>query len=170
MPTTTKLFLLVALLIAAPAAAGERASGSKLDEVQRGAQARPFSLEQTTHVFTKTADGGIRRIVVKENASSEQLGLIRAHLLEISRRFAQCDFSDPAKIHGADMPGLAALREANPGQISVEYEELPNGAQIGYSAEDPALIQASHQWFAAQLKDDARRAIPDHPHHPTHGR
>jgi len=162
-------FPLIMLLIAGSVAASEKATESRLDEVQRrGLQVMPFSLEQTIHVFTKTGEGGLQQVITKENADAGQVGLIREHLAKISRQFAQGDFSDPAKIHGEDMPGLAALGAAKPGQIKIEYEDLENGGQIVYSADDPGLIEAIHQWFDAQLKDHARHAIPGHSHGPSH--
>jgi hypothetical protein len=58
------LSLLIMLLIQGPIEAGEGASESRLDEVQRrGAQVMPFSLEQTTHIFTKTVKGGIQQVI-----------------------------------------------------------------------------------------------------------
>jgi hypothetical protein len=163
------LSLLIMLLIHGPIEAGEGASESRLDEVQRrGSQVMPFSLEQTTHIFTKTDKGGIQQVIVKENADAEQIGLIQAHLSKISRHFAEGDFSDPAKIHGDDMPGLGMLKQAKPGQIKIEYKDLRNGAQISYSTEDPGLIEAIHHWFDAQLTDHARHAITGHSHDPSH--
>ena len=58
------------------------------------------------------------------------------------------------------MPGLAALREGD-GQINVVYSELPDGAQIRYTASDPTLVAAIHAWFAAQLSDHGGHAM-DH--------
>jgi hypothetical protein len=58
------------------------------------------------------------------------------------------------------MPGLAAFRTAKPGQLHVQYKELANGAEITYSAEDKALINAVHQWFDAQLADHGSDAMP----------
>ncbi|MGZ8199915.1 MAG: aspartate carbamoyltransferase, partial [Methylosarcina sp.] len=92
------------------------------------------------------------------------------HLSKISGEFSRGDFSGPARIHGEDMPGLAALRAAQPGRIKIEYKDLPNGAEIVYSSDDPGLIKAIHDWFDAQLSDHARHAVPGHPHphHPRH--
>ena len=110
------LLLLIMLLMPGPIGAGERATESRLDEVQqRGEQVMPFSLEQTTHIFTKTDKGGIQQVIAKEHAGAEQIGRIQAHLSKISSQFRQGDFSDPATIHGDDMPGLATLRQAQPG-------------------------------------------------------
>jgi hypothetical protein len=76
--------------------------------------------------------------------------LIQQRLTKISQEFSRGDFSNPANIHGQNMPGLAALRTAKPGQLHVQYKDLPNGAEITYSAEDKALINAVHEWFDAQ--------------------
>lgn len=157
------------LFIAASLQAAERASDERLDEVvRRGSHVMPFDLEQTTHVFSKTGKGGLQQVVVKDSSNADQIKLIRQHLAKISNEFMQGDFSNPAKIHGEDMPGLAELRAAKLGQIKVIYRELPNGAEIDYSTDDPKLIEAIHQWFDAQLSDHARHAVPGHPEHLMH--
>ncbi len=163
------LTLLLALLIPVSAQAAEKASDAGQDEVaRRGAHVMPFDLEQTTHIFIKTEKGGIQQVIVKESSNTGQIKLIRAHLLKISREFMQGDFSDPAKIHGENMPGLAELRKAKPELIRIDYKELAEGAQIDYSTSDPGLIKAIHQWFDAQLNDHERHAVPGHDHHPPH--
>jgi hypothetical protein len=72
--------------------------------------------------------------------------------------FSQGAFSDPAAIHGADMPGLAELT-AGAVHMQFTYTPLPDGAQITYTAHDPSLIKAIHDWFAAQLTDHGHDAI-----------
>jgi hypothetical protein len=76
----------------------------------RGGQVMPFDLEQTTHVFQKLDDGGLQKVVAKDPANKKQIALIQSHLKEESEKFRKGDFSDPAKIHGEDMPGLADLK------------------------------------------------------------
>jgi hypothetical protein len=162
-------FLSAALFVAVSVQAAEKASEDRLDEVaKRGAHVMPFNLEQTTHVFSKTEKGGVQQVIVKDSSNAEQIKLIREHLSKISQEFRQGDFSDPAKIHGEDMPGLAELRTATPGQIKIVYKELPNGAEIDYSTDDTKLVEAIHQWFDAQLSDHARHAVPGHLHHQMH--
>ena len=161
--------LLIALLVTTPVYAAEKVSEQRLDEIaQRGSHVMPFNLEQTTHVFSKTATGGEQRVIVKDPANVEQIKLIREHLTKISIEFQHGDFSNPAKIHGDTMPGLDELRKAKPNQITILYKELPNGAEISYSTEVPVLINAIHKWFDAQLSDHARHAVPGHPNHQTH--
>jgi hypothetical protein len=117
----------------------------------------PFDLEQTLHVFEKLDDGGLQRVVVKDLSNKEQIPLIQAHLKEEADKFRRGDFSDPARIHGEDMPGLAELRSGT-GKIDVLCTPRPDGAQIRYAAKDPALVMALHHWFNAQLSDHGRHA------------
>jgi hypothetical protein len=124
---------------------------------KRGAQVMPFDLEQTMHMFQTLADGGRQTVTAKDPSNSAQIALIQAHLQEEAAKFQRGDFSDPAQIHGEDMPGLAALR-AGAGHIAVQYTPLPNGAQIQYTTQDPGLITALHQWFAAQRSDHGHHA------------
>jgi hypothetical protein len=161
--------LSAALLMTPSAQAADKATENRLDEVaKRGAHVMPFSLERTTHIFSKTEKGGVQQVIAKNSSDTEQIGLIHRHLSKISQEFMRGDFSDPAKIHGENMPGLEELRKASPGQIKIAYKELPNGAEIEYSTDDRQLIDAIHRWFDAQLSDHARHAVPGHPHHRMH--
>lgn len=119
-----------------------------------GSHVMPFSLEETLHVFEMTVDGGVQDVVVREAGNTEQVDLIRQHLEEEAERFARGDFSDPASLHGADMPGLAELA-AGAGRVQVAYADLPDGGRITYSTSDPMLVTAIHRWFGAQLSDHA---------------
>jgi hypothetical protein len=160
--------LLIALF-ATTRAQAQKVDEKRLDEVaRRDTHVMPFDLEKTTHVFSKTPKGGLQQVLVKDKSDTEQVGLIRAHLSEISGDFKRGDFSKPARIHGEDMPGLAELKSAKSGQIKIEYTEIPDGAQIRYSTNSPELINAIHQWFDAQLSDHPRHAVPGHDHHQMH--
>ena len=50
------------------------------------------------------------------------------------------------------MPGLSTL-EANADQISIEYRTRSDGAEVHYTTDAPALVDALHDWFAAQASD-----------------
>jgi len=157
------------LLIIGPVYAVEKASEERLDEiVKQGVHVMPFDLELTVHVFSKTAKGGVQEVIVKNPGNSEQIKLIRKHLFKISAEFQRGDFSNPAKIHGDNMPGLEELRKAKLNQINVVYEDLPNGAKIIYSTDIASLVTAIHQWFEAQLSDHSRHAISRHSKHKMH--
>ncbi|MBS3954336.1 MAG: aspartate carbamoyltransferase [Methylomicrobium sp.] len=147
----------------------ETASPERLQEVtQRGMHVMPFDLKLTQHIFNKTETGGLQQVFVRNPPNPEQVALIRQHLSTISQEFIHGDFSNPAKIHGEGMPGLAELRKAEPGQFHVDYKELEDGAEITYSSEKPELVDAIHRWFDAQLADHGPDAMSGHAHGAMH--
>jgi hypothetical protein len=134
---------------------------------ERGKDVMPFSLKATTHIFTKTAEGGIQRVVAKDLADVGQTEFVRAHLQEIKQQFLKLDFSGPSHIHGRDMPGLGELRSAKPGQIAIDYRDVKGGAELAYQTSDPLMVAALHKWFDAQLSDHGADAMQGHHH--AHG-
>ncbi|UYQ65869.1 aspartate carbamoyltransferase [Streptomyces peucetius] len=128
---------------------------------ERGGTVMPFDLEQTTHRFTPTATGGTQDVVADRRGDTEQIDLIRAHLRKEAEAFSRGDFADPARIHGDDMPGLAALRDGYD-RIEVRYEDRADGATLTYATGDSALTDALHDWFAAQLGDHGSHAESGH--------
>jgi hypothetical protein len=111
---------------------------------EAGAAVMPFSLEQTTHIFTDTSTGGRQDVVADDPADTVNIELIRLHLAEEADQFRVGDFSDPAAIHGSGMPGLATLKE--------RFDA------IVYTTDDAVLIDAIHAWFAAQTMDHGSHA------------
>jgi hypothetical protein len=129
---------------------------------QRGAEVMPFNLKATTHIFTKSQDGGSQRVVAKDPSDEVQIRLIRMHLREIQVEFRRGDFSAPARIHGADMPGLSQLRAAKPGQISIAYRDVVGGGELTYRSGNSKLVSSLHAWFDAQLSDHGPDAMDRH--------
>ena len=62
-------------------------------------------------------------------------------------------------IHGVDMPGLADMQAAHANEMSVDYRELVDGAEITYSSHLPKIVAAIHRWFDAQLNDHGGDAM-----------
>ena len=147
--------------------ADNKATEARLDEVERlGRHVMPFNLEQTLHIFSKIETGGLQQVISKDPLADDQIKLIREHLTKITKDFKQNNFSDPEKIHGKDMPGLKALQAAKKGEISIQYQEILEGAEILYTTDNLDLVDAIHQWFDAQLNDHARHAtMHQHMHH-----
>lgn len=131
---------------------------------RRGKDVMPFELAATTHIFTQDAEGGVQRVVAKRSSETAQVELVRQHLKDIREQFLRGDFSGPSHIHGTDMPGLAALQAARPGQIDISYREVPDGAELIYRTREPALVSALHQWFDAQVSDHGKDAMAGHSH------
>jgi len=119
---------------------------------RNGALVMPFDLTRTAHVFTDTDTGGREVVTANDPADTQQIDLIRNHLKGLVPQFSSGDFSNPAAIHGDDMPGLAQLR-AGYSRIEFEYEELPNGAALTYRTTDPVMVSVLHTWFGAQRSD-----------------
>jgi hypothetical protein len=158
------LRIAVAAFIGASWAAHAADAQREAEVARRGAEVMPFSLKATTHIFTRTDQGGTQRVVAKDASDSVQTRLVREHLHDIRRQFREGDFSGPAHIHGTAMPGLAELMAATPGAISVAYRDVPGGAELTYRTSDAKLVAALHRWFDAQLADHGADAMQGHAH------
>jgi hypothetical protein len=156
------------LLSASPPAVRAADAQRQAEVAGRGADVMPFDLKSTVHVFTKTAVGGTQRVVARKAADTPQVGLVREHLHAIRAQFLRGDFSGPSHIHGKDMPGLAELEAAAPGQLAIDYRDVVGGAELDYRSTDARLVAALHAWFDAQLADHGADAIAGHPQH-QHG-
>jgi hypothetical protein len=119
----------------------------------------PFDLARTVHVFRMTEDGGTQSVLVRGDAPApDQVRMIQHHLAMEAAAFQRGDFGDPARLHGAGMPGLRELQAGAAG-LRITYRPLPTGAEIRFQASDIALVTAVHRWFGAQLSEhgaDAR--------------
>jgi hypothetical protein len=155
----------IAALLVLPFMACAAETPRQAEVARLGPDVMPFSLKATTHVFTKTAEGGNQRVVAKNAADAQQIKLVRQHLHEIQAEFLGGDFSGPAHIHGQDMPGLAELKAAKPGQIAIDYKDVPSGAELTYRTRDARLVSALHAWFDAQLSDHGADAMAGHHDH-----
>ncbi|MEZ4698838.1 MAG: hypothetical protein R2834_00790 [Rhodothermales bacterium] len=123
---------------------------------ERGSMVMPFDLDRTTHHFEKLPDGG-RQQVVTDDGDAGQIALIQSHLAEEAERFSRGDFHDPAMIHGDHMAGMHELVMGHD-RIEIAYTPLPDGGQILYTTDDPALVEAIHAWFDAQVSDHGHHA------------
>jgi len=122
-----------------------------------GETVMPFDLGETTHIFEMTETGGTQEVIADDPADEAQIALIRQHLQHEALRFSSGDFSDPTSLHGSDMPGVSELAQGAD-RMTIEYAELPNGAQITFTTVDLHLLTALHRWFGAQLSDHASDA------------
>lgn len=123
-----------------------------------GAGVMPFDLAKTTHVFRMTESGGVQRVLVKDASATDQVAMIQQHLKHEAEAFQRGDYTDPAALHGSDMPGLKEL-QAGAKQIHVTYAALPDGAGITFRTTNRHLLTAIHRWFGSQLSEhgaDAR--------------
>ena len=112
----------------------------------------PFDMSKTLHIFKMTESGGIQQVIVKDPGDTDQILLIRRHLRYEAQRFEHGNYSDPAMLHGEDMPGLKDLQRGA-SHIKVSYSTIPAGAEITFETEDRHLLTAIHRWFGAQLSE-----------------
>ncbi len=112
----------------------------------------PFDMEKTVHIFQMTESGGVQQVIAKDAHADDQIALIQQHLKYEAERFQHGDFTDPAMLHGAHMPGLQDLR-VGAAAIKISYKALPAGAEITFKTTDLHLITAIHRWFGAQLSE-----------------
>lgn len=112
----------------------------------------PFDVSKTVHIFRMTEAGGVQQVIAKDPNANDQIALIQQHLQHETEKFQQGDYTDPARLHGADMPGLKELH-AGASRIKVSYAALPSGAQITFETTDLQLLTALHRWFGAQLSE-----------------
>ena len=112
----------------------------------------PFDMAKTLHIFKMTEQGGVQKVIVRNEEDADQVAPIRMHLRHEAILFQRGDFSDPMRLHGADMPGLKELTEGA-AQVKVTYADLPNGGQISFETSDLHLLTAIHRWFGAQLSE-----------------
>ncbi|MFZ6005577.1 MAG: aspartate carbamoyltransferase [Actinomycetota bacterium] len=147
----------VLIIAAAGCANGDALAARQAAVAERGAQVMPFDLEATTHTFTKTDDGGIQIVAADDPTDARQIELIRQHLREERDNFARGDFDDPAAIHGHDMDGVAKLRQEH-ADVTIDYLDRLDGAQLTYRTKQADLVEALHAWFDRQVMDHGSHA------------
>jgi len=134
---------------------------TKQDHIHHmGSNVMPFELAKTTHIFRMTDTGGVQRVVVKDASDADQVAMIQQHLKHEADAFRRGEYSDPAALHGADVPGLKDLQSAGK-QVGVLYSSLPNGAEITFETTNLHLLTAVHRWFGAQLSEHGADAIAE---------
>jgi hypothetical protein len=117
-----------------------------------GGHVMPFQLGKTQHVFEMTETGGVMQVIARDPKDADQIRMIQHHLEHEAGLFQKGDFSDPARLHGKQMPGLSDLAAAG-AKLHVRYSTMSDGAQVSFRSNDIHVITAVHRWFGAQLSD-----------------
>jgi hypothetical protein len=164
MRRTLAVLLLAGCKAAAPASDPASAAGadSAFAAVQaRGATVMGVSQTASTHVFEDLPDGG--RIVYTANAANDTAAVhaIQAHLRDIAGAFAKGDFSQPAQVHGREVPGTAALAARN---ATVRYlvADRPDGGELRIVTNDAATLAAVRDFLQFQRTDHRAPAHEGH--------
>jgi hypothetical protein len=154
------LVLAVAAVLAASMPAFAQATQEHVHHM--GHEVMPFDLSTSVHIFRMTETGGVQRVVLRNPKAiqADQVLLIQQHLRHEANEFAKGNFGDPARLHGATMPGLKELK-ARSSKIKVTYLDLPSGAQITFETSDLRALTAIHRWFGAQLSEHGPDAMSE---------
>ena len=86
--------------------------------------------------------------------------MIQRHLSIEAAEFQKGNFADPARLHGAGMPGVQEL-QSGARRIEITYRALPRGGEIRFRTDDVKLVTAVHRWFGAQLSEHGSDARAD---------
>lgn len=125
-------------------------------------QQLPYAVDQAIEGFASTSDGGIMQILAKAADDTKQIQHIQQYLQKTAKEYNQGDFSSTEKFHGTNMPGLAQMKAAKDHAIRYEFKTLNNGGQILFSTRNPQLLNALHDWIAAQIKEHGSAGIDRH--------
>lgn len=122
----------------------------------RGGPVMGFDLDRTRHNFARTPDGGVLTVTSRDGDAA-QVNRVRSHLNYQAKAFKRGDWSNPVRIHGADMPGLSALMAAR-GKLKIQYRTVAGGGRITFASTSKDVTTALHRWFDAQNSDHGKHA------------
>jgi hypothetical protein len=120
--------------------------------VQRGDHVMGFSHEKTTHHFRLTEDGGSIEAIANDSADGNSREEIRQHLQHIATMFSEGDFDAPMLIHARTPPGVPAMKKLRH-EIQYRVEDLPYGARVKVSSQNPKAVAAIHDFLRFQIQD-----------------
>src|SRR5579872_5729025 len=111
--------------------------------VTRGDHVMGFSHHKTTHHFRLLPDGGTIEAVANDTNDAPSRQEIREHLEHIAGMFSKGDFDAPMLIHARTPPGVPVMRKLR-SEIQYRVEDLPSGARVRVSSQNPKAITAIH--------------------------
>ena len=117
---------------------------------RRGNVAMGFDQDKTTHHFTKTADGGLIQVEVNDQADRAERDLIRTHLREIAREFANGVFEKPVSTHADVPPGVTVMQRLK-GAVAYAFEETATGGRVRISTRNAEALEAIHAFLTYQV-------------------
>ena len=142
----------VALLLAASGLAHQASDQHHSGVLQRGDHVMGFSHEKTMHHFRLTGDGGSIEAIANNPADANSRQEIRQHLQHIAMLFREGDFNAPMLIHARTPPGVPTMKKLRD-EIHYRVEDLPNGARVRVSSQNPKAIAAIHDFLRFQIQD-----------------
>ncbi|HWC19867.1 MAG TPA: hypothetical protein VG498_22830 [Terriglobales bacterium] len=120
--------------------------------VQRGDEVMGFSHEKTIHHFRLSPEGGSIEAIATDASDVTSKQEIRDHLQHIARMFRDGNFNAPMLIHARTPPGVATMKKLR-NQIRYQVQDLPTGARISLSSQNPKAVAAIHEFLEFQIRD-----------------
>jgi hypothetical protein len=142
----------VVLLFAASAFGQQASDQHHSGVVQRGDHVMGFSHEKTMHHFRLTEDGGSIEAIAKDSGDANSRQEIRQHLQHIATLFSEGDFNAPMLIHARTPPGVPTMKKLRH-EIHYRVEDLPEGARVRVSSQNPKAVAAIHDFLRFQIMD-----------------
>ncbi len=119
---------------------------------QRGETAMGVNQYTSQHVFEPLPDGG-RIVLQREVEDSVGTETIRAHMDTIAAAFSTGDFAIPGFVHStAEVPGTGEMKALR-SEITYTPRDLPRGAEVVITTNNPKAIAAIHEFLAFQRMD-----------------
>ena len=118
----------------------------------RGEKAMGFSQTAATHHFVLLRDGGYVQVTANDVPDNKTVEQIRAHLMDIKKKFAAGDFSAPELTHGRVPPGVPAMRKLK-ADIKYNVEFIEGGGQLHIASKNPKAVAAIHDFLKFQIED-----------------
>jgi len=118
----------------------------------RGEKAMGFSQTATTHHFILLSDGGYVQATANQKNDTKSVEQIRAHLLDIKKKFAAGDFSAPELTHGKVPPGVAEMQKLH-NKIEYNVNFIRGGARLKIASRNPDAVAAIHNFLKFQIED-----------------
>jgi len=111
-----------------------------------------FDHARTTHHFLLSSSGGAIQVTANDPKDQESRDQIRMHLTHIAKMFSEGDFEIPMLVHAQTPPGIVVMKELK-GDVSYKYVEIVDGGKVVISSDNPAAINAIHEFLRFQIKD-----------------
>ena len=140
------------LLLACAARATQQQPHDTTAMNARGAQVMGFDQTKTAHHFTLAKTGGVIQVQANDPSDAASRDHIRMHLENISKAFAQGDFTDPHEVHAETPPGVSEMK-ALKAKITYQYESTPTGAKLTITTQDPKALKAIHAYLRYQIRE-----------------
>lgn len=118
---------------------------------QRGARYMGVDQSKAAHRFDALPDGG-RIELQSSTGDSADVAAIRQHFRMIAEQFARGDFETPFAVHAEVVPGTTVMQERKD-RISYQRTDLPRGAALRLTTQDPEALKAIHEFMAYQRRE-----------------